>query len=95
MSSITAEVVADYLKGILRCYNDGLGKYFKIPRLPAHLAVDNGRCHSGDERLFLMKSMNVNPVWLPGHSTDFIQALAVLILANHMSGSCFMTGKKT
>jgi hypothetical protein len=64
-----------YIQEVLAPYCENLRNIMRDPALPVFLIMDNCSCHNKPELLGLYASHNIHIIWLPPHSSHFLQPL--------------------
>jgi hypothetical protein len=77
----THESMAVYLREILSPYCLRIRTDLKDPTLPIFLILDNCGPHKKDLLSPLYAALNVKVIWLPPHSTHFLQPLDLVMFA--------------
>jgi hypothetical protein len=65
------------IENVLEPYCQTLRAEYADAELPVYIILDNCRCHNIPEVLRRMHAHNIRPIWLPPHSTHFLQVLDV------------------
>jgi hypothetical protein len=74
--------MAFYIEKILKPYCDKLRKEMNDPDLPIFLIMDNCSSHNRPALLGLYAAYNIKVIWLPAHSSHFLQPLDLALFAN-------------
>jgi hypothetical protein len=74
---LTIATMQAYIERVLGPYCQSLRAQNADPELPVYIIMDNCRCHDAPEAVADMAKWNIRPIWLPPHSTHFLQVLDV------------------
>jgi hypothetical protein len=74
---VTAAAMGAYLREVIEPYAEKLRRERADPVLPIYLLMDNHESHNRQALLDQMSSAKIVPIWLPAHSSHFLQVLDV------------------
>jgi hypothetical protein len=74
--------LAFYIEKILKAYCDKLRREMNDPDLPIFLIIDIYSSHNRPALTGLYAAYNIKAIWLPAHSSHFLQPLDVAMFAN-------------
>jgi hypothetical protein len=77
----THESMAIYLRDVLTPYCQRIRDQMKDQSLPIFLIMDNCGCHKKDTLSGAYEALNIRIIWLPPHSSHFLQPLDLVVFA--------------
>jgi hypothetical protein len=82
---MTTEAMKFYVNSILAPYVQSLRDQFSDQTLNVYLVADNHGTHTNREILALFEHAGVIPIWLPPHSSHFLQPLDLSVFGSFKS----------
>jgi hypothetical protein len=79
---MTIEAMQFYANSILSPYVQSLRHRFSDPQLKVYLIADNHGTHTNSDVLGLCERIGVVPIWLPPHSSHFLQPLDLTVFGS-------------